>query len=328
MSSATKLPPKSDKIQLSNQAAHLFLVKLGDEKKSAAFRFVTAAELSNLNRPHCVLYKADFRGGALSHVQDGHEIVELPQAGTRAFLKGIEVALNSIDTTATNAEFSSTQVTDTTQPGFIPNEAMDAATDVFFDLMEQNIDRWTYDASSLMLSSLALQGDEDMIIRRREAAEIQVKSNVFNSEFRAFLIESLVNFKCDEPIRSEEPEPTLELVSSDVWKSHNIEPLLAREYEGQTKIEFGKLNRRMGEILKRNLSPEENALGPKSIAWTLAQALNQCGYSKKQRDVLEPIMIADFNVALEKLYRHINQIWIDMGILPEAKLEILKSDVA
>lgn len=325
MSSNTK-PHQVDPVQSPSQAAHLFLVNLPSDDKGSSFRFISSSELSKLTAPHSVLYKADFRTGALAHVQDKHENIELPRVGARAFLKGIEVALNKIDVGAEHSEFS--PEADSIEPSFVSNEAMDAATDALFDLMEQNIDRWTYDASSLMLSSLALQDVADMTMRRREAAEIQVKSNIFNSEFRAFLIESLVNFKCNEPIRSADSETTLELVSSDVWKSHNIEPLLAREYEGQTKIEFGKLNRRMGEILNRNLSPEENTLGPKSIAWTIAQALNQCGYSKRQRDILEPIMIADFNVALEKLYRHINQIWIDMGILPEAKLEILKSDVA
>ena len=329
MSSATtKAPKKVDSVQSPDQKAHLFLVKLLGENADSNFRFISSSELSKLNAPHSVIYKADFRTGALAHMQDQHESIELPRVGARAFLKGIEVALNKIDTNTEHSQLPSDIHSESGPSNFISNQAMDAATDALFDLMEQNIDRWTYDASSLMLSSLALQDVEDITARRREAAEIQVKSNVFNSEFRAFLVESLVSFKCAEPIRSEESETSLELVSSDIWKRHNIEPLLAREYEGQTKIEFGKLNRRMGEILNRSLSADENTLGPKSIAWTLAQALNQCGYSKKQRDVLEPIMIADFNVALEKLYRHINQIWIEMGILPEAKLEIIKSDVA
>lgn len=245
------------------------------------------------------------------------------------FLEGLEATIIKTGQNKTKDDVPADKNTfDNARIRAISSRAMDSATDKFFDLMEKNIDRWTYDASSSILSSLAMQSSDNLIEQRREAADIQVKSQIFNNEFRAFFIESLVNFNCEEPMQSESNQPALELVSSDGWKSHNLEPLLAREYEGQTRIEFSQLNLRLGAILDRPLSTEENVLGPKAIAWTVSSALNECGYSKKQRQVLEPIVIADFNRALEHLYHEINQIWIELDILPDAKLEVIKSDAA
>lgn len=306
----------------------LMLVEIFNKSEASHFRFMNASEIANLKPKHRILYQTDIANAPDIAFQPAAGALEQADAETAEFLRNIETALNSIGSVKLTEKKKSSEQPERHKISSISSYAMDAATDAFFDVMEQNIDRWTYDASSNMLSTVGMSGASDITSERREAAGIQVKSNKFNTEFRAFFIESLVSFKCEEPTEAESAQPTLELVGADHWKSHNIEPLLSREYEGETKVEFCQLNRRLSVILDRNLTPDENVLGPKAIARTVAMALNECNYSREQREVLEPIIIADFNQALERLYRQINQIWIELDILPEIRLQILKSDVA
>lgn len=335
-STQASVKPRPGKSNQTNSA--LVLIETGG--KNRRYKFVREVDLESRNIQHRVLYRADLSSNLLIDESAPENSIDLPKIEIASFLKGVETALNRIDLTALNSRIDKSTRTSAEKPAEKSNRqdrqhlraiaslAMDAATDYFFEQMENNIDHWTYDASSKMLSDIALHGDNDFLTRRREAAEIQVKSLKFINEFRAFVIESLVEFKTRDNSFSSKPSATLELVQSDIAQRYNIEPVLTREVDGQTKVEFSQLNRRLSAILDKSLKPTENVLSPKSIATSLSDALNECDYTCKQRETLEPIIIAGFNESLEVLYHEINRIWIDMDILPEAKLEILNSEIA
>lgn len=298
---------------------HLALIELFDESSESRYQFINSADLDKLGKGYRILFRADVDAGSLFRIAPTPKVLDLPDVGTETFLAGIETALNIIEP---DKDFS----TDDIRSKAIASCAMDAATDAFFSQMEQNIERWTYDASSKMLGSLASKRTDSLTKFRREAADIHVKFDLLNTEFRAFFIESLVIADAENS-NTEAAKLTFdELEISENWQKLNIQPQLMNEYEGHTKVEYSQLNKRLNHILGHKVHADENVLGPKAVSKTLALALEACNFTSNQLETLEPIIIADFNGSLERLYKHINTIWIGLDILPDIKLEIVKTE--
>lgn len=96
----------------------------------------------------------------------------------------------------------------------------------------------------------------------------------------------------------------------------------------ETQSQFSKLNRRFCFLLNRRIMPVDSPLSPKSQAKCMTEALEILDTSDRVRQVLHQCLEQEFSNALGYLYSEINEMLIDLEILPEIKHHVWRAEVS
>lgn len=96
----------------------------------------------------------------------------------------------------------------------------------------------------------------------------------------------------------------------------------------ETQTQFSKLNRRFCFLLNRRIMPVDSPLSPKSQAKCMTEALEILDVPDRVRQILHQCLEQEFSNALGYLYSEINEMLIDLDILPDIKHHVWRAEAS
>jgi hypothetical protein len=120
----------------------------------------------------------------------------------------------------------------------------------------------------------------------------------------------------------------LSLVDEEALDQEILVGRMSSVAAAETQTQFSKLNRRFCFLLDRRIMPVDSPLSPKSQAKCMTEALDSIEVVEPARRVLHKCLEQEFSNALGYLYSEINEMLIDLEILPDIKHHVWRVEAS
>lgn len=120
----------------------------------------------------------------------------------------------------------------------------------------------------------------------------------------------------------------LSLVDEEALDQEILVGRMSSAAAAETQTQFSKLNRRFCFLLNRRIMPVDSPLSPKSQAKCMTEALDSIEVPEPARRILHKCLEQEFSNALGYLYSEINEMLIDLEILPDIKHHVWRAEVS
>lgn len=193
--------------------------------------------------------------------------------------------------------------------------------------MANNIDFWTAEAGARLVKSTVFKSDKQIQRAKSDAQYLRSTSTGLTKCFHQRLNQCLREGKPeDKREQMHLAAYNLSMAEDQEWCQESAIRVLTGSVTDQAQLEFSHVNRRLSFLLDRRVKPEQNVIGPAILSWCLCSALGDVSYSKEQINSLYKVSTEFFERSVGKVYHDINQLWVEMGIIPEIKLRVWRDE--
>ncbi len=119
----------------------------------------------------------------------------------------------------------------------------------------------------------------------------------------------------------------LSLVDDEALEKEILVKRMSSRAAAENQTKFSKLNRRFCFLQDRRIKPIDSPLSPQSLANQMTQVVDPLEVPEKVKALLFQALEQEFANALGYLYSELNEMMIDLGILPEIKHHVWRAEI-